>query len=257
MIFLFNAEEDNMKLEGKKINFLGDSITFGFGLLDLPELPENFDPAELDPEENPLFTIDPDALDGSFVNALRTECGLAAARNYGVCGSRIARQHNDGLPDMFPDTFCDRADRMDPDADIVVVFGGTNDFGHGNAPFGSFSDRTDETFCGALHVLYRKLIERYPEAEIVICTPLHRAGEENPRGEGTKRVPGKPLIEYVKAIRAAAEYYSLPLLDLYACSGLQPNIPVIAEKYCPDGLHPNKAGYTILTRRIKHFLESL
>ena len=28
-----------MKLEGKKINFLGDSITFGFGLIDLPELP--------------------------------------------------------------------------------------------------------------------------------------------------------------------------------------------------------------------------
>ena len=67
----------------------------------------------------------------------------------------------------------------------------------------------------------------------------------------------KALIEYVKAIRRAAEYYSLPLLDLYACSGLQPTVPVIAEKYCPDGLHPNKAGYTILSRRIKSFLESL
>ena len=64
-------------------------------------------------------------------------------------------------------------------------------------------------------------------------------------------------IEYVKAIRRAAEYYSLPLLDLYACSGLQPNVPVIAEKYCPDGLHPNKAGYVILTRRIRRFLEAL
>ena len=246
-----------MKLEGKKINFLGDSITFGFGLLDFPELPEDFDPATMSLEDNPLNSIDPDTLEGSFVNVLREECKLAAARNYGVCGSRITRQHDDGRFDMFPDTFCDRADRMDPDADIVVVFGGTNDYGHGNALFGSFDDCDDSTFCGALHVLYRKLIMKYPSAEIVICTPLHRIGEKSPLGEGTKLVPGEPLIEYVKAIRRAAEDYSLPLLDLYACSGLQPEVPVIAERYCPDGLHPNKAGYEILTRRIRNFLEAL
>ncbi len=246
-----------MKLEGKKINFLGDSITFGFGLLDLPPLPEDLDPAAFSPEDNPLNSIDPDTLEGSFVNVLRSECSLAAARNYGVCGSRIARQHDDGRFDMFPDTFIDRADRMDPDADIIIVFGGTNDYGHGNAPFGTFDDRTDDTFCGALHVLCRKLITKYPEAEIVICTPLHRIGEENPLGEGTKLVPGEPLIEYVRAIRRTAEYYSLPLLDLYARSGLQPEVPVIAERYCPDGLHPNRAGYEILTRRIRSFLEAL
>ena len=246
-----------MNLEGKKINFLGDSITFGFGLLDLPELTEDFYPLTMAPEDNPLLSIDPDGLEGSFVNVLRSECALEAARNYGICGSRIARQQDDGRPDMFPDTFCDRAGRMDPDADIVVVFGGTNDFGHGNAPFGAFEDRDDSTFCGALHMLFRMLIEKYPAAEIVICTPLHRADEDNTMGDGSKLVPGKPLIEYVQAIRRAAEYYSLPLLDLYACSGLQPTVPVIAEKYCPDGLHPNKAGYAVLTRRMKSFLESL
>ena len=46
-------------------------------------------------------------------------------------------------------------------------------------------------------------------------------------------------------------------LDLYARSGLQPEVPVIAERYCPDGLHPNRAGYEILTRRIRSFLEAL
>ena len=246
-----------MKLKGKKINFLGDSITFGFGLMDIPELPEDFDISLIPPEENPLLSTDPDTLEGSFVNLLRRECKLAAARNYGVCGSRIARQHDDGRFDMFPDTFCDRADRMDPDADAVVVFGGTNDFGHGNAPLGSFGDRDDSTFYGALHVLYRKLIEKYPSAEIVICTPLHRLGEDLPGEEGAKLIPGALLTEYVTAIREVAEYYSLPHLDLYACSGLQPDVPLIAELYMPDGLHPNKAGYEILARRIKKFLKSL
>ena len=246
-----------MKLEGKKINFLGDSITFGFGLMHLPELPEDFDISLIPPEENPLLNTDPDDLEGSFVNILRKECRLKAARNYGICGSRIARQYDDGTPDLFPDTFIMRADRMDPDADVVVVFGGTNDFGHGNAPLGTFDDRDDGTFYGALHVLYRKLIEKYPKAEIVICTPLHRLGEELPGEPGMKPVAGALLIEYIRAIREVAEYYSLPLLDLYACSGLQPNVPVIAELYMPDGLHPNKAGYVILARRIKKFLKSL
>lgn len=252
-----------MKLEGKKINFLGDSITFGAGLMsmpegmDMPELPEDFDFSMLPPENNPFAKVNPDEFEHLFVNILRRKCGLAAARNYGVPGTRIARQPEGFGPDFFTDTFCDRAQRMEPDADVVVVFGGTNDFGHGYAPMGTMGDRTDATFYGALHVLMAVLIEKYPAAEIVICTPLHRIGEDDPRGDGTKKVPGPVLSEYVTAIRQVAEYYSLPLLDLYAHSGIQPNVPVIAERYCPDGLHPNEAGNQLLARRLAGFLEAL
>ena len=66
---------------------------------------------------------------------------------------------------MFID-YCRRYKTMDPDADIIVVFGGTNDFGHGDAPLGEMSDRTVDTFYGALHTLYTSLITRYPEAPI-------------------------------------------------------------------------------------------
>lgn len=252
-----------MKLEGKKINFLGDSITFGAGVMPmpegmgLPELPEDFDPSALPPEENPFASMNPDEFEDLFVNMIRRDYGLARARNYGAPGTRIARQQEGSGFDMFSDTFCDRAQRMDPDADVVVVFGGTNDFGHGNAPMGTMNDRRDDTFYGALHVLMRGLIEKYPAAEIVICTPLHRIGEDNPLGDGTKKTPGPVLAEYVSAIRRVAEYYSLPLLDLYASSGIQPNVPAIAQRYCPDGLHPNKAGNVLLARRVAGFLEAL
>lgn len=53
--------------------------------------------------------------------------------------------------------FCGRLDEMDKNADAVVVFGGTNDYGHGDAPFGLFTDRTDETFYGACHTLMSEL----------------------------------------------------------------------------------------------------
>lgn len=34
-----------------------------------------------------------------------------------------------------------RVDEMDDDADIVIVFGGTNGYGHGDAPMEDFESR--------------------------------------------------------------------------------------------------------------------
>ena len=96
------------------------------------------------------------------------------------------------------------------------------------------------------------LIEKYPEATIVIMTPIHRAVEERVRGEETLR-----LKNYVEIIKEVAEYYSLPVMDLWAISGIQPKVNVIREKYCPDGLHPNDAGHVLMAERIGNFLERL
>ena len=49
-----------------------------------------------------------------------------------------------------------RVDDMIPDADIVVVFGGTNDFGHGDIPFGTLGDNTKYTFYGGLDYLIKR-----------------------------------------------------------------------------------------------------
>lgn len=121
-----------------------------------------------------------------------------------------------------------------------------------DAPFGIFEDKTHDTFCGALNVLYTSLIEKYPGKVIVIMTPLHRRGDDNASGTSHPA-----LRTYIEAIRSAAEYYSLPVLDLYAMSGLQPNLPIIWQKYIPDQLHPNDAGHRILADRIISFSEAL
>ena len=65
------------------------------------------------------------------------------------------------------------------------------------------------------------------------------------------------LKDFVDAIRKVTEFYSIPVLDLYATSGLQPQVPVIMEKFCPDGLHPNDAGQEKIYKRLRAFLESL
>ena len=213
-----------MILKGKKVNFLGDSITQGSGT--------SCDAAR-------------------FTDILSRECEFAEMRNYGIGGTRIAEQT--AVEDEWLDTrdFCRRYKDMDPDADLIVVFGGTNDYGHGNAPFGTPDAETPKTFCGALNYLMRGLIEMYPMSDIVFLTPLQRADGEN------LDCYGHTLSDYVEAIKEAAYRYSIPVLDMYAMGGICPGIDIQKDLLCPDGLHPNDAGHVKMAGRIKAFLESI
>lgn len=219
-----------MKLEGLKVNFLGDSITAGAG------------------------TSCPEAI---FHALLKKNANLAEVRNYGIGGTRIARQKgNEFRPkDDYVDvnSYCERFDQMDDDADLIVVFGGTNDYGHGDAPLGHFEDRTPDTFYGACHYLFEGLTKKYLGKPIVVMTPMHRTAAPIYHLPGQRR----DLREYVGILREVAEYYSLPVLDLYATSGIQPAIPEVKEKYMPDGLHPNNAGHVIMANKLQKFLENL
>lgn len=209
-----------MKLQNAKLNFLGDSITEGCGVA----VAENF-----------------------FVNRIASRTG-AVCRNYGIGGTRIALQQKPSENPVWDQDFLSRVEKMDADADAILVFGGTNDYGHGDAPFGQMCDRTADTFYGALHALYAALMARYPTARIIVLTPLHRQFEEETQ-------PG--LAAYVDAIREVAAFYQLPVLDLYANCSLLPADAEIRERYVPDGLHPNDDGHAILAEDILRFLEQL
>lgn len=223
-----------MNLQGKKINFLGDSITQGVG------------------------ASSPDKI---YHAVLARTFGLAEARNYGISGTRFAIQSGTQTrpKDNYVDvnSFCERFGQMDDDADAVVVFGGTNDYGHGDAPIGVSTDRTPYTFWGACHYLFSGLIKKYPTKPIIVMTPLHRINESCALGDSNKEVVGGPLRKYVEIIREVAEYYSLPVVDLYANSGIQPEIDEIRRLYMPDGLHPSDEGNEIIARRLAALLSLL
>ena len=218
-----------MELKGLKINFLGDSITEGHG------------------------TSAPDKI---YWALLGEETG-AIVRGYGIGGTRFAHQTKPSVWPRHDLDFIMRAQEMDDDADVVVVFGGTNDFGHGDAPIGQPSDRDGNTFWGACHKLFSDLINKYPTATIVVMTPLHRCNEENPRGDGFKEYDYAPLSTYVNIIKTVAEFYALPVLDLWSVSGIQPRVEINKVKYCPDGLHPNDAGHVLIKNRLIGFLKTL
>ena len=213
-----------MEIKGKKVNFLGDSITEGYGV-SAPEF--------------------------KYVNVFAKKFEPAVVRNYGISGTRFAHQfvHVPGKPEKHDFDFCMRVKDMDPDADIVIVYGGTNDFGSGDAPLGTPDDRTSETFWGACNFLMTSLIEKYPTAAIVFMTPLHRSVEDKENRPS--------LCEFVSIIKKAAEIYSIPVLDLYANAGICPQIEAQKIAYTKDGLHPNDAGAEKLADMLGKFLLSL
>ena len=213
-----------MELQGKKILFLGDSITEG----------KNIEKQE-------------DIYHG--VLAKMTGC---TSVNYGISGTRIARQKTPSAKARHDLDFMGRVAEMDAEADIVVVFGGTNDYGHGDAVMGSMDSRDPYTFYGALHILCTSLIEKYPTAQLVFMTPLHRTNDTRPTANKSW-----VLADYIRAITEVTRYYAIPTLDLHAVSGIQPNLPILHDRYMPDGLHPNEAGHIRIAEKLAGFLRTL
>ena len=179
----------------------------------------------------------------------------AEVENYGIGGTRIARQV-EKTQEQWDRDFVRRVDEMKENADVVVVFGGTNDFGHGDAEIGDFNSRSEYTFYGGMHSLCMKLLNKYPMAQIIFVTPLHRETEDvkiNSRGKAVKL----PLAGYVRIIKEIAAYYGLPVLDLFSESGIQPRVEIIKKLYMPDGLHPSDLGAERIAQRLYAFLKKL
>lgn len=210
-----------MELKNKRIVFLGDSITEGFGT---------------------------SSEDKIYHQIIKQKYGLELACNCGIGGTRIAQRK---IPTYeicrFDLYFALRAQVMPRDVDIVVVFGGTNDYGHENGvEMGEVTSNDDFTFNGALNNLINQLKHDYPKTPIFILTPLHRTNE-NISINGT----GYILKDYAEAIRKAATRHNIYLIDLFNEIQLDPyNVNLV-----PDGLHPNDEGHIILAEFLGKKLE--
>ncbi len=225
-----------MNVKGFKVNFLGDSITEGVGVSDIASC--------------------------RYDNRIAKMLGLAQVNNYGVSGTRLAHQAYPSAKPRFDLCFCGRAYDMDVTADMVVVYGGVNDYIHGDADFGEIGDTTHRTFCGAVYYLMKYLRETYADKPIIFMTPArcllrHEVDDLIPSVHAAKRVQGKPLIDYVDVILATAGQFDVKVLDLYRGLGVDPHIPEHFEAYTVDGLHFNDEGHRLLAQRLGEFIESI
>lgn len=224
-----------MNIKGFKVNFLGDSITEGSGV-------EN--------QEN------------RYDNRIFKMCELSAANRYAISGSRLAHQIHPSEKPRYDLCFCGRAYDMDETADMVIVFGGVNDFIHGDAPFGEIGDKTPATFCGGVYFLMNYLRETYREKPIIFMTPArmflrHEVSDLIPSTHAIKLTKGKPLIDYVEVILQTSKQFDIHTLNLYKDLGIDPHNPEDFETYTMDGLHFNDIGHEKIANLLKNFIDAI
>ena len=224
-----------MELKGKKIAFLGDSITQGVGVADI---------------ENCRYD-----------NVIHRRFELAEHYNYGISGTRLAHQSVPSDPARHDLCFCGRAYFISSAADVIVVYGGVNDYIHGDAPFGSMEDKTPQTFCGGVWFLMNLLKTYYSGKTVVFVTPAHTrfhgVSDQQVSNLPQKKPDAKPLQAYVDVIKERGKQFGIPVLDLFEKLPIDPNKAEDSEKYTVDGLHFNNEGQLVLAQTIGDFLEDL
>lgn len=233
--------------KNKKVCFLGDSITEGVGV----------------------------SKDTVYWNLLAEKLGIISL-GYGTNGAR------------FLDLFYQSKKMFEEnqnDIDAVFLFAGTNDF-NGGVPLGDWFIESEKivaktlntslqsnsqirkyrefnydtkTFKGCINLVLSYLKTNYPDKQIVLMTPIHRAyatfGNENVQyDEMHSNAIGVFFDEYVMAVKEAANIWSTELIDTNACSGFFPLYDKSANLYfCnffTDRLHPNSIGHQRLAETI-------
>lgn len=204
-----------------KINILGDSITEG------------------------LFAS---SKEKGYVNQLAKLLN-AEIRNYGKCGTRMTRR-----PMCYSDNPCDdlyfvtRVKSMNHDADYMIVFGGTNDYGRTNAPLGKMGDKTVDTFYGAMYLLIEALLKHYEKEQIIFISPLYREDEDQEFDVGKPNYRGS-LSRIREAMKELCDEYQIDYLDIKDKIGKAEKNPLLE-----DGLHPNDKGHLLLAELIRDYI---
>lgn len=228
---LLNPQADKLllktlypKLYGKKYVALGDSNTNGSGAI-------------------PYCQVLAEYFNMPFVN-------------YGIHSSTIAEYDE---PGGGYEPMCVRYADMDSDAEVVTIMGGGND---DSTKIGTMTDRQENgqyTLYSGCHKLFKGIMEKYPNAKVgVILSP------QNAKGLPTDTEGSGPDIDLKKretklmVIKEVAEYYSLPVLDLFHHGGINGYGAVQRQLfYQADKLHLTTAGQARLAEKVIAWMKTL
>lgn len=200
-----------------KITCLGDSITAA---------------SNLDTIENDQSM--------SYPSQLGKILGAEEVVNLGIGGSSIGR--------YWENAFVDRYQEIPEDTDVILVMGGTNDgFCASEKELGSLEKREKDTFTGDLDELLFGMQKDYPDAQIVLITPLPNVLHDLLRKSRDYLLPQSAFVRVMKQL---GEEHGIPVIDLYNSNFLDTHDAAVIHALMPDGVHGNETGYRMLAQHI-------
>ena len=246
----FENVEAASQYKGLKMASLGDSITYGF-------IPRNYAgyPGQLN----------------SFAKLTAERLGMTWV-NHGINSSFVTNRS--GYNPM-----CLRWNDLPNDADVITFMGGTNDVRNSVTP-GTMASRDNTTWYGALHTIMQGLYTKYiggaavatgKKKKVIICTPIKLLDPAKSSQANTIANNAGVLYDwgcFIDAIKEVAAFYSLPVLDFYNLSGINPHLDRTVHgtesgytgyynPYITDGTHPTQEGAEMMADLLVGFLKGL
>lgn len=228
------APSVNNKLAGKKISFMGDSIS-------------NFGDTSAEYNTTTKYTFD-DTWIGQFLQLTGGTKGKIDA----ISGTTMQAITLDG--GAIYNTTLGRVELLPEDSDYIFVFMGANDQkndGHRGhklgtvrpkGTLGNFDNSNPNflEFTGAYQLYLEKILKRHAKAEVVLMTPLKAFGA------GTEIDLNKTSDQYAERVIELAKFYGVKWIDTREAGFTNYN----HQLFFSDGLHPNKAGHRKLARLV-------
>ena len=209
--FLFAPRNNDNNNSSTEINFsnltmacLGDSIVMG---------PIN--------HKSPITT--------PYCDIVKENLGLRDVYNFGCSWSSIACKsscvcHPDGDYATIHEPYVYRY--MDlPQADIIHVRCGTNDYGLG-VPIGTIDDYGSSTYYGALNMMASGLKSKYPNSYIFFMTACKYYDYDNVSTYGIA------MSEYTNAVKNVCAKHNIDCFDFFN------EVPIDKNTQTYDGIHP-------------------
>lgn len=168
---------------------------------------------------------------------------------YGIGGTTISKRsgRTDSILERMTTMFSEH-----PEADYIIIQGGVNDaYNITDCPIGTIStgytaELNENTFAGALESIFKYAQTNWIGKKIGYIVTF-----KVPSAMGQFK-----FNEYMDIAKQICEKWSVPYCDLYNESNLNYYIQEVSNAY-GGGLHPNEAGYRIITNKIEKWLETL
>ena len=185
---------------------------------------------ELTPWEGDTISIIGDSISvGGYPSVLGNMLG-AQVDNNAVSGTTVTG--NSGLVAQLSG--------IDENSDLIVVFGGTNDYWRKSISIGTLADEGTGTYLGALKHIITYLRSNHPDAEYIFVFPYEQHFSGSPSttdfGKGT-------LNDFRLAFLSFCEEYDVEYVDLTTTD-------FDHTVHTGDGVHANTAGHQIIAEAI-------